>query len=148
MHSGRGGYNILKTHLKVKPMKKRAIIPLEYSGAAEHLKMSPAILSGNHVFLNGVTGGDLAGQMPNNPEEQFRNCFDKIGTVLGEAGLTFDAIVEMTTYHVGLRGHFDLFDKVRLEHVGKPYPAWTAVEVAGLRREGAVVEVRVIAMTE
>ncbi|WP_275041520.1 hypothetical protein [Tateyamaria sp. ANG-S1] len=26
-----------------------------------------------------------------------------------------------------------------------PYPAWTAVEVAGLRRVGAVVEIRAIA---
>lgn len=128
-------------------MTKRAIIPPEFRETAEQLKMSPAILSGSHVFLNGVTGGDSAGQMPEDPEEQFRNCFDKIGTVLAEASLTFDAIAEMTTYHVGLRDHFDLFDKIRLDYVGDPYPAWTAVEVAGLRREGAIVEIRVIAMT-
>ncbi len=129
-------------------MTKRAIIPPEFREAAEQLKMSPAILSGNHVFLNGVTGGDDAGQMPSNAEEQFRNCFDKIGKVLVEAGLTFDTIAEMTTYHVGLRDHFDLFDKIRLDYVGEPYPAWTAVEVAGLRREGAIVEIRVIAMID
>ena len=29
-----------------------------------------------------------------------------------------------------------------------PFPAWTAVEVAGLRREGAIVEIRVIASVE
>lgn len=54
----------------------------------------------------------------------------------------------MTSYHVGLREHFDLFNAIRLESFEDPYPAWTAVEVAGPRREGAIVEVRVIAHTD
>ena len=110
--------------------------------------MSPAILSGNHLFLTGVTGSGPDGHMPQDPEAQFHAAFRKIGLVLEEAGLTFASIVEMTTYHVGLRDHFDLFDKVRLHYVQSPWPAWTAVEAAGLRREGAVVEIRVIATTE
>ena len=51
----------------------------------------------------------------------------------------------MTSYHIGLRDHFDSFNAVRSACVTAPFPAWTAVEVAGLRREGAVVEIRVIA---
>ncbi|HEY8381406.1 MAG TPA: RidA family protein [Microvirga sp.] len=129
-------------------MPKRAIVPPQVRAAAEQLRMSPAILSGQHVFLTGVTGSDPQGHMPADPETQFRNAFEKIGAVLREAGLTFGAVVEMTTYHVGLRAHFDLFDRVRLAYVDEPYPAWTAVEVAGLRREGAVVEIRIIASTE
>ena len=110
--------------------------------------MSPGILSGDHVFLTGVTGSDLQGRMPEDPEIQMRNAFEKIGSVLREARLTFRSIVEMTSYHVGLRGHFDLFDAIRLEYLEEPYPAWTAVEVAGLRREGAIVEIRVIASSD
>lgn len=126
-------------------MSKRAIVPSEFRAAAELLKMSPAIVSNGYVFLTGVTGGDADGIMPRDAETQIRTVFDKIGTVLKEAGLTFESVVEMTSYHVGLRDHFDLFDAVRLDHVSAPYPAWTAVEVAGLRREGAIVEVRVVA---
>jgi len=129
-------------------MAIRAIIPEEVRASAEQLKLSPAIQSGNHVFLTGVTGSDAQGGMTEDPEAQFRYAFDKIGGVLGEAGLTFAAVVEMTSYHIGLRGHFDLFNRVRLDYVKAPYPAWTAVEVAGLRREGAVVEIRVIATTD
>ena len=110
--------------------------------------MSPGIVSGDHVFLTGATGGDANGEVPHDPEAQFRNAFEKIGVVLRAAGLTFLSIVEMTTYHVGLREHFDTFDAVRLEYLDDPYPAWTAVEVAGLRREGAIVEIRVIASIE
>lgn len=126
-------------------MTIRAIMPPAFRAAAEQLKMSPAIRSGGHLFFTGVTGGNADGRMPDDPETQFLNCFGKIGIVLQEAGLDFGALVEMTSYHVGLRGHFELFDRVRLEHVREPYPAWTAVEVAGLRREGAIVEIRLVA---
>ncbi len=129
-------------------MTRRAIVPPALKEAAARARMSPAILSGNHLFLTGVTGGDAQGVMPAEPEAQMRNAFGKIGMVLREAGLTFEAIVEMTTYHVGLRDHFALFDAVRLDIFREPYPAWTAVEVAGLRREGALVEIRVIAGTQ
>lgn len=129
-------------------MAKRAIIPPKLKAAADQLKFSPAIISGNHVFLTGSTGSDSNGKMPSDPETQFRNAFDKIELILREAGLTFQSIVEMTTYHIGLREYFDLFDKARLERFDAPYPAWTAVEVAGLRREGATIEIRVIASTE
>jgi enamine deaminase RidA (YjgF/YER057c/UK114 family) len=129
-------------------MMKRAIVPPELSAAASRLNMSPAIVSGGFVFLTGVTGADSHGRMPEDPESQMRNAFGKIGAVLREAGLTFGSLMEMTTYHVGLRDHFDLFDSIRLETLSEPFPAWTAVEVAGLWREGAIIEIRVIATTE
>lgn len=125
-------------------MKRTALFPSERS-TADQIKLSPGIISGDHVFLTGMTGSGPDGEMPRNIEDQFRHAFDKIGAVLKEAGLGFDSIVEMTTYHVGLREHFDRFCAVRSEYVSDPFPAWTAVEVAGLRREGAVVEIRVIA---
>lgn len=126
-------------------MANRMILPPGLQAAARKLNMSPAIMSRGFVFLTGVTGGDRDGNMPDDGAAQIRNVFDKIGVVLREAGLSFGSIVEMTSYHVGLRAHFALFDAIRLEYLAEPYPAWTAVEVAGLRREGAIVEIRVIA---
>ncbi len=128
-------------------MTRIPIIPPEFRTASDQLKVSPGLVSGNHVFLTGVTGADAQGQMPVDPEAQIRNVFEKTGIVLREAGLSFGSIVEMTSYHIGLRSHFDLFNAIRCEYVVKPYPAWTAVEVAGLRREEAIVEIRVIAST-
>lgn len=129
-------------------MNIRAIVPPEFRAVAEQAKMSPAIVSGDHVFLTGVTGVDRDGTMPEDPRDQFRNAFETIGSTLRAGGLTFRSIVEMTSYHLGLREHFDTFNAIRLEYLGDPYPAWTAVEVAGLRREGAIVEIRIIASTE
>ena len=126
-------------------MAKRAIVPPEFRAAAEQLKMSPAIVSGDHVFLTGVTGSDARGHMPGDPETQIRNAFEKIGLVLRAGGLTFRSVVEMTTYHVDLRKHLEAFINVKDEHVSPPYPAWTAIGVSGLITEGTLVEIRIIA---
>ena len=129
-------------------MQRKALFPQGSRPTADQIKLSPGIISGNHVFLTGMTGSLPDGTMPETMEAQFHQAFEKIGAVLAQAGLGFDAIVEMTSYHVGLRDHFELFCKVRSDYVSDPFPAWTAVEVAGLRREGAVVEIRVIAALE
>ncbi|WP_146344562.1 RidA family protein [Falsiphaeobacter marinintestinus] len=121
------------------------IIPKALQGNGAQLNLSPGIISGDHVFLTGMTGSLADGSVPEDPATQFRRAFAKIGAVLDEAGLDLGAVVEMTSYHVGLHDHFDVFDAVRLEVLSHPYPAWTAVEVAGLRRPGALVEIRAIA---
>lgn len=126
-------------------MNKRAVCPPAFQAAAEAMNASPAILSGNHLFLTGMTGSRADGSMPANPDDQFRSAFDKIAEILQEEGLNFSAVVEMTSYHVALHEHFDVFSAVRSKYVQDPFPAWTAVEVAGLRRKGALVEIRVIA---
>jgi len=128
-------------------MKHTAIIPKEMKSYSDDWKMSPGIISNNHVFLTGFTGAEKDGSLSNDPEKQMRNAFEKIGIVLREANLGFDSLVEMTTYHIGLRQHLELFKAVRAEYVSEPYPAWTAIEVAGFVREGAIVEIRAIAST-
>ncbi|MBO6604647.1 RidA family protein [Rhodophyticola sp.] len=128
--------------------RRRAIFPEGVAEAARAAGMSPAICSGTHLFLTGITGSGPDGAMSADPVAQFRAVFEKAAGVLDAAGLTLDALVEMTSYHIGLRDHFEAFDTLRREVLSEPYPAWTAVEVAGLRRPGAVVEVRFIAQTE
>ena len=129
-------------------MARQVLLPAGVQAQASRLQVSPGILSGNHVFLTGVTGCDADGEMPDALSDRFRRAFDKIGIVLREANLSFGAIVEMTSYHVGLPDHFELFSSVRAEYVQEPYPAWTAIEVAALRRKGAAVEIRVVATIE
>jgi len=126
-------------------MTRKALFPAGSESQATQIKVSPGIMSGDHVFLTGVTGSRPDGAMPDQAEDQFRSAFEKIGSVLAEAGLSHNAIVEMTTYHVGIHDHFDLFNEIRCEYVSEPFPAWTAVEVAALRRPGAIVEIRVVA---
>lgn len=126
-------------------MMRQVLIPPGLEVACAATGMSPGVVSHNHVFMTGVTAAAADGTMPISHETQFNACFTKIAEVLAQADLALDAIVEMTSYHVGLRAHFETFDAVRRAHLSAPYPAWTAIEVAGLRREGAVVEIRIVA---
>ncbi|WP_434052282.1 MAG: RidA family protein [Roseibium sp.] len=126
-------------------MERTAVIPRDMQTYYDDWNMSPGLACGDFVFLTGFTGADPSGSMSTDPEAQMRNAFGKVEQVLAEADLDFSAVVEMTTYHVGLREHLQLFKDVRSEFVRPPYPAWTAIEVAGFVHEDAIVEVRVIA---
>ncbi len=105
---------------------------------------SPALDTGEFVFISGVTGCRPDGSVSSDPETQFRDTFQFLGETLNAANLDFEDMVEMTTYHVGLRQHLDAFVKVKDEFVMAPYPAWSSIGSTELITEGTLVEIRVI----
>ena len=126
-------------------MTREVVAPPALAEAVAATGFSPAVRAGNLLFLTGATGGGPDGAMPDDPAEQVRNALTKAATILAEAGGGLEHVVEMTSYHVGLRGHWDAVEPVLRKTLGEPLPAWTAVEVAGLRRPGAVIELRLVA---
>lgn len=108
-------------------------------------RMSPGMLCNGFLFLTGMTGTPPDGVMSTDNETQIRQCFENINLVLAEAEMNFTNVVEMTSYHVGINQHLDIFKSVRNDYVTPPYPAWTAVDVVRLINPDAFVEVRVIA---
>lgn len=106
---------------------------------------SPAIRAGDFLFLTGATGAHPDGAMPETAREQAENALQKVVQILAAADGTPDAVVELTSYHTHLGDDFDVIDAVLRDILGLPLPAWTAVEVAGLRRPGARVEFRIVA---
>jgi enamine deaminase RidA (YjgF/YER057c/UK114 family) len=126
-------------------MATRAIVPAELRGYYDDWRMSPGLEHNGVIYATGMTARMPDGTIPVDPEAQIREVFRKIGLVLDEAGLGYEDILEMTSYHVGLREHLETFRSIRAEYVSEPYPAWTAIEVAGFASEGVVVEIRIIA---
>lgn len=126
-------------------MKHESIVPDGQGSYYEEWQMSPGLVSGGLLFLTGMNGHRRDNTFAENPEEQIREAFTKIGDVLAEAGLDWASLVEMTSYHVGIQDHIDLFREVRAEYVREPYPAWTAIEVTGFATPGAIVEIRAVA---
>ena len=110
---------------------KTALFPPRSKDQATLVKVRPALY---HVLLTGVTGSRPDASMPENTEDQIRCAFNKIGSVLVEVGLANNAIVVVTTYYIGTHDHFDFFNEIRCKYVADPFPAWTAIEVPGLRR--------------
>lgn len=107
--------------------------------------MAPAAEVDGFLFLTGFNGMGLDGKVSVDASTQIQTAFDQVFEVLNEAGLDARHIVEVTSYHVGMRQHFDTFKHIWADRMCEPYPAWTAIEVAGFASEGVVVELRVVA---
>ena len=132
---------------KLGSMSSRSIIPPELQGYNDDWRMSPGVSSNGLLFLTGMTGHRPDGTFSADAEEQFSAAFGKIEAVLSEAGLDRSTLIEMTSYHVGLQDHVDVFRSASDQFVVEPYPAWTAIEVAGFITPGAIVEIRAVATT-
>ena len=126
-------------------MGSRSVTPDSLSRLRDDWHMSPGIVSNGLVFLTGMTGSRSDGTCASEPAQQIRDAFAKVAAVLAEAGLDATNIIEMTSFHVGIHEHLDIFRSIRDEQVAEPYPAWTAIDVAGLIPRDAIVELRVVA---
>ena len=126
-------------------MPHTPIIPPELSDYYDTWRMAPGALSGDFLFCTGFTGAAPDGSLSADPEAQAHEAFRQLALTLGEAGLDLSDVVEMTTYHVGLKASLPGFRKVRETLLTPPYPAWTAIGVSELATPGTVVEIRAVA---
>jgi enamine deaminase RidA (YjgF/YER057c/UK114 family) len=126
-------------------MTKQAIIPKGTEKSYENFQFPQAMKADGRLYISGQIGVAPDGKVPSDPEQQFELAFKSVTNVLSQAGLDWDDVVEMTTYHVGLQSHMGPFLKVRGKFVTEPYPAWTAIGISELAIPGATVEIRVTA---
>ncbi|QIE44995.1 RidA family protein [Pseudohalocynthiibacter aestuariivivens] len=124
---------------------KTVHVPEKFRHYYDNYHFSAAVDAGPIVYLSGCTASHPDKDMPDDPEAQFHDAFAKLGAYLAEAGLGFDDVVEITTYHVDLRKHAEVFAKVKDQYMGEPYPAWTAIGVTDFMHPRALVEIRAVA---
>lgn len=117
------------THLRHKGME----------GAA----FAPGVAAGGLIFVTGMTGSGPDGGMPEGIAAQTHTALDKIALVLGEAGAALPDVVDILSFHIGLRDHFAEVEAILAERLSAP--AWTATEAPLLRRAGALIELRAVA---
>ena len=108
---------------------------------------SPATRVGNLVFLSGTTGTDDDGNIvgPGDIVAQTRRIFEKFALILQSVGGNLSNIVETTDYVLSLEEYKTTAALRRELFKGPPWPAATGVVVAGLIREGALIEIKGIA---
>ncbi len=106
---------------------------------------SQAVRSGNLLLCSGQIGTDASGGVPAEFLDEAHNAWAAVGRVLEAAGLDASAIVEFTSYHVGLQPTLPAFMKARDAFLREPWPAWTAIGVSELAVPGARLEIRVTA---
>jgi enamine deaminase RidA (YjgF/YER057c/UK114 family) len=124
---------------------KRTLTTPEVANYPDDWHFSPVPDAGDFLFFSRITGTRADLSVAADVEAQFRAAFGFLKANLAVAGLTFDDVVEMTTYHVDLRRHLGVLIKVKDEFVRPPYPAWTAIGITELITEGTFVEIRAVA---
>jgi len=125
--------------------KSDVLVPKGMEMAYDQFHFAPAVRAGKWLRCSGQLGTDEKFRAIAEPEAQFVQAFENVKSVLAAAKLDFRDVVELTTFHVGLREHLGTFIKVKDRYLETPYPAWTAIGVVELAAPGALVEIRVTA---
>src|SRR5215471_16855809 len=106
---------------------------------------SRAVVDGDFCFVAGTTGYDYTKMvMPETIEDQARNCFRTISSVLTEAGFALADVVR-ATYYITDRADADRVFAVCGEFLGDIRPAATLLVVAALYKPEMKVEIAVTA---
>lgn len=124
--------------------KRDAIFPAGRHALYDLHQYSPAIRSGDLLFVSGQVGSREDGSPEPVFEDQVRRAFANLRAVLAAAGCDLADVVDVTTFHTRPEAQIETVLAVRAEEIGDPpYPNWTAVGVNWLA--GFDFEIKAIA---
>lgn len=122
--------------------KKKVIVP---AGGRVGPNYSPGIQFGDTLYVSGQTGNDPKAQkIPENFEDEVKQCLANIGAVLRAAGYDYSNAVSVQVYLTDM----DLFQRMNAVYTQTfkdPRPTRTTVGVAKLAAPGAHIEITVTA---
>jgi enamine deaminase RidA (YjgF/YER057c/UK114 family) len=114
-------------------------------GLFETFGFSPAVRAGGLLFIAGQVGLSPEGTIPEDAAQQAEFAFQRTGEILRLAGLGFEDLVDVTSYHVDMAQTLPGFLPVKARYTARPFPAWTMVGVSALARPILKIEIRSVA---
>jgi len=122
--------------------KKKAVMPAGGRGSPNY---SPGIQFGDTLYVSGQTGADpKTGKVPDNFEDEVKQCLVNIGDVLHAGGMDYSNAVSVQVYLTDM----DLFPRMNAVYTQtfkEPRPTRTTVGVTKLAGAGAHIEITVTA---
>ncbi len=120
------------------------IFPKNRHALYEAHEYSPAIRSGDLLFVSGQVGSCEDGTPEPTYVGQVSRAFSNLESVLAAAGCSLDDIIDVTSFHTDPEAQFTEFMVEKKRAFPKaPYPNWTAVGVNWLA--GFDFEIKVVA---
>lgn len=124
--------------------KRDAIFPANRHALYDLHQYSPAIRSGDLLFVSGQVGSRDDGSPEPDFARQVKLAFANLKAVLAAAGASFDDVIDVTSFHTNPEQQFGTVMAVRAQEIGEaPWPTWTAVGVTWLA--GFDFEIKAIA---
>ena len=127
-------------------LKRESINPPATKAFYDAFHFSQATRVGDTIWVSGQVGLDAEMTPGKDLATQARLAFQSLKTVLEAAGAGMADIVELTTFHIDLRGEMQDFARVKDEFVPECYPSWTAVGVTQLALPELRIEIRAVAV--
>jgi enamine deaminase RidA (YjgF/YER057c/UK114 family) len=127
-------------------MNRKLINPEETRPLYDNYHFSQAVRVGDTIWVSGQVGIDAQLTPAVGMSAQARLAFEGLRRVLAEAGATLADVVELTTFHLDLRGDIEEFGKVKDQFFPRNFPAWTAVGVTQLALPELRIEIRAVAV--
>lgn len=109
----------------------------------EDYGFSEAIVTGDTVYLSGVVAG--APRQGRALEASYEQTFKQLGDILKRAGVSWDDVVDITSYHTDIVPQIEAMKTVKNRYVKAPFPAWTAIQVTRLLPEQGITEIKLVA---
>ena len=125
---------------------RQIIVPDTMKLLAERAGYAPAVKVGTTLYCAGQVGRTADLQVIEDPEQQFLAAWENLRQVLAAGGCGFEDVVEMTTYHIDMNQHMQLFRQVKDSLFPRNTCAWTCIGVSELARPGLLVEIKCIAV--
>jgi enamine deaminase RidA (YjgF/YER057c/UK114 family) len=113
--------------------RRDAIFPPNRHALYDAHQYSPAIRSGDLLFVSGQVGSRADGSPEPDFAKQVKLAFDNLNAVLKAAGASFDDVIDVISFHTDPEKQFETVMAVRAQEIGEaPWPTWTAVGVTWL----------------
>ena len=105
-----------------------------------------AVIAGDKVYLSGVIVTPRPGESDLKPA--FTRAFDRIGRTLERAGVGWNDVIDLTSYHTDLQSSINDMVEVKNLYIKAPFPAWTAIGISALYEADGVVEIKIVAQRD
>ncbi len=127
----------------------RFLVP---KGVSEQMRdnyhYSQGVQLGDMVYVTGQGGWDEQFRLSDDVHDQIRQAFRNIETVLGEAGASWEHVIDVTSYHVELDEAVlgTMVEQLRAFCPGHQ-PLWTVLGIASLALPQMKVEITATAVS-
>jgi len=132
--------------MSMQSAKRQSFNPGPTQAMYDALHFAQATRVGDTIWVSGQVGIDAAMKPGDGMTTQAHLAFQGLRAALEAAGATLADVVELTTFHIDLRGEMQAFAAVKDEYFPSRYPSWTAVGTPQLALPELRVEIRAVAV--